>query len=303
MPYLPDTLDSIRCQTYANHEVLVWDNGSTDGTIDELQRWIPSRIQGRVIAGKPLSVGNSRAELVKMASTEFCACIDGDDINFPRRLETEVAFLLNRPEVAAVGSQVIRIDQQGDEHGLYCELPLDHDDIVHRLLYTWTLWQPTVLFRRTAVLQVGNYRDIRHEDYDLWLRLASRYKLANLPVCLVKYRVHRHNLTTSIPNAEAERDVNRAFIESAPALFGLSPAAANALKNKQGFFAFPQLWRIAGHLSRQLGGNRLDRLRSSSFLQASAHVVRRRDLLSRFLLFMVKLASQSKGASGKTGRG
>ncbi len=290
MPYLPETLESIRCQTYSNHEVLVWDNGSTDGTLEELQRWIPDRIPGRIVTGRPLSVGNSRAELVRMANTELCACVDGDDINLPHRLEKEVAFMLARPEVAAVGSQVIRIDETGAEHGQFCNLPREYDDIVHRLLHTWVMWQPAVMFRRSAVIEAGNYRDLRHEDYDLWLRLATRYKLANMGECLLKYRVHKNNLTYAIPAPEAERDVNRAYIEAAPTLFGCTPEEADMLRNKRLSFAAPVLWRIARHLSQKNGGTFRDRLVSRSFLEAAGQAVRRRDFATRLLISALRVS-------------
>ena len=122
MPYLPETLASIAAQTYHDWEVLAWDNGSTDGTVEELQKWIPSRLPGRVITGQPLSLGDSLAEMVQQCNTEFCARIDADDVNVPERLERQVAFLLAHPEVAVVGSQINRL--------------------------------------RSAVLQVGNYREL-----------------------------------------------------------------------------------------------------------------------------------------------
>src|SRR5438552_5677499 len=93
MPYLSETLASIEAQTYRDWEILVWDNGSTDGTLDELRRWIPSRLPGRIIDNRPLSLGNSLAALVEAAGTELCARIDADDVNYPERLERQVAFL------------------------------------------------------------------------------------------------------------------------------------------------------------------------------------------------------------------
>src|SRR5437763_1462931 len=81
MPYLPHTLRSIEAQTYKNWRVLASDNGSTDGTLEELQRWIPSRLPGRIIADEPLSLGKSLARLVGKAETELCARSDVDDAN------------------------------------------------------------------------------------------------------------------------------------------------------------------------------------------------------------------------------
>jgi glycosyltransferase involved in cell wall biosynthesis len=51
MPYVRETLASITGQTYRNHLILAWDNGSTDGTLEELRRWIPAHLPGRIVTG------------------------------------------------------------------------------------------------------------------------------------------------------------------------------------------------------------------------------------------------------------
>src|ERR1700761_6907929 len=90
MPYLRLTLESIANQTYKNHSIIVWENGSTDGTLEELRRWIPSRIPGFVVPGQPPSIGGSSAALVREAKTELCARTDADDIQLPDRLAVQV---------------------------------------------------------------------------------------------------------------------------------------------------------------------------------------------------------------------
>jgi glycosyltransferase involved in cell wall biosynthesis len=190
MPYLPETLASIETQTYRNWEVLVWDNGSTDGTLDELRRWIPSRLPGRVIYDNPLGLGNSLAKLVETAQTELCARIDADDVNYRSRLEQQVAFIRARPEVVLVGTDIEFIDDKGSViPGAWTH---QHEDADIRWQLRWLCpsCHPTVLFRRSAVIAAGNYRDsMPYEDHDLWLRMALLGEMANLPAVLVKYRM------------------------------------------------------------------------------------------------------------------
>jgi glycosyltransferase involved in cell wall biosynthesis len=190
MPYLPETLASIETQTYRNWEVLIWDNGSTDGTLDELRRWIPSRLPGRLVHNRPLSLGNSLASLVEAARTELCARIDADDINYPERLERQLAFLRARPEVILVGTDIEFIDDKGSViPGAWTH---QHEDADIRWQLRWECpsCHPTVLFRRSAVIAAGNYRDcMPYEDHDLWLRMALSGEMANLPAVLVKYRM------------------------------------------------------------------------------------------------------------------
>jgi glycosyltransferase involved in cell wall biosynthesis len=83
MPFLRETLASIAAQTHTNSEILVWDDDSDDGTLEELRRWIPSRIPGTIFRGRSQSVGKISAFLVEQARTELCARIDADDVNEP----------------------------------------------------------------------------------------------------------------------------------------------------------------------------------------------------------------------------
>ena len=135
MPFLPTTLASIAEQTYQNFEVLAWDNGSTDGTLEELRKWIPSCLPGRIVSDRPMGLGVSLAEMVKEARTELCARIDADDVNLPDRLEKQVEFLRVHPDVALVGTQFIRLDQNGVTHGLVYKVPEEHTAIVLFMLH------------------------------------------------------------------------------------------------------------------------------------------------------------------------
>ena len=280
MPYLPQTLASIAAQTYSNWEVLAWDNGSTDGTIAELHQWIPSRLPGQVVTEQPLSLGNALAAMVKQAQTELCARIDADDINLPQRLEKQVEFLRQHPEVAVLGSQVNRIDSQGTDHGLWTQYPLQHQDIVHWMLRSCVVWHPTVMFRRSRVLAAGNYQDIQSaEDYDLWLRVAVRDRLANLDTSLVQYRVHDQSVTqTTAAKTGLASISNQCFCQNAKALYGCSEPDALLLRERRHPQPIRVLKEIAQHLqSTQPGG---DCLQMESFMQAGRQLISSKDLRS-----------------------
>ncbi|MCP2727688.1 glycosyltransferase [Limnofasciculus baicalensis] len=287
MPYLPETLASIEAQTDKNWQVIVWNNGSTDDTVAELQKWIPSRLPGKVITGDPLSVGASLARMVEICDTEFCARIDADDVNLPERLEKQIAFLDAHPEVAVLGSKIHIIDASGVRTQEYTT-PLDSNDIVHGLLSDNLIYHPSVMFRRLAILQVGNYQDLYPEDYDLWLRVATRYKLANLDLALVCYRVHSRS-TTQIAIAQNKSTplTNKCFSKNASLLYGLSPKEAILLRECRHPFATIPLYRVAKHLHKTQGGKFRDIFLSKSFIISTRQLISPRDIISRIIWWIL----------------
>lgn len=288
MPYLTETLASIESQTYPHWQILAWDNGSTDGTVEELHRWIPARLPGTVVTDRPLSLGNCLAAMVQHSTTEFCARIDADDINLPNRLEKQVEFLQQHPEIAVVGSQVNRIDEHGVDQGLWLQKPLHPNDIVHFLMRDCVLWHPSVMFRRSKVLEVGNYRDVfidgvrsPTEDYDLWLRMACHYQLANLDVPLLQYRVHHTSITqssaTQYPKSKA---ADTCFCYNAPALYGCSVEDARLLREWRHPNPKQILIQIAEHLQKTQGGENINRLCSTSFIHVGRQMMSSKDVLA-----------------------
>lgn len=273
MPYLPETLASIEQQTYLDWEILAWDNGSTDETLAELHRWIPARLPGRIITNQPLTLGNSLAKMVEQAQTELCARIDADDINAPLRLEKQIAFLKRHPHIAVLGTQVNRIDSQGLNHGPWTQYPTQPIDILHFMLRSCMLWHPTVMFRRSAILEVGNYRDVHGaEDYDLWLRVAAKYQLANLDETLVHYRVHDQSITqTTAAKIGLASISNQCFCRNAPALYGCSEHDALLLRERRHPQPIRVLQQIAQYLCETQPGG--DRFQINSFMQAGRQLM------------------------------
>lgn len=195
MPYLPLTLESIAAQSYRNFSIRVWDNGSTDGTLDALRAWIPSRIPGAVIHDRPMRLGPSLAALVDAAETELCARIDADDVNLPGRLAAQVEFLESHPETGIVGSQVQIIDKAGNEGEQYI-YATDDAEIRWKTIWKNQLAHPAVMFRRSVILGAGNYRDCElSEDVNLWIRAARQTQIRNIDQVLLKYRRTSASLT------------------------------------------------------------------------------------------------------------
>jgi GT2 family glycosyltransferase len=198
MPYLRELLDSLVAQTYPHHEIIAWDNGSTDGSVALLQAYIPSRIAGRVVVGQPLPLGLCRGRLMKAAQTELCAAIDADDVHHPARLARQVAYMRDHPSLVALGCLPQLIDGGGNPLPSWV-YPIEDAEIRWRTRWQSSLNAPSTLVRREAVLRAGNYRDLHTaEDLDLWMRLAQIGPMHNLSEPLVQYRRHLSNTTAQI---------------------------------------------------------------------------------------------------------
>ncbi|HSK21317.1 MAG TPA: glycosyltransferase [Longimicrobiales bacterium] len=287
MPYLRETLASIEAQTCRGWQILAWDNGSVDGTVEELNRWIPERLPGKIVTDRPASLGDARAQLVLEAPTELCAWIDADDINAPNRLELQLNFLAANPAVAAVGGQLTVVDAAGRMlPGI--RFALEDHAIVTDMLNGPGLAQPSVLFRRSAVLAVGNYRHVgavNVEDYDLWLRLAVRYQLANVEESVLRYRVHERSTTVmSERQGRMRKAVMERFAEHAPALYGCTAGEARLLSRRRHPFALPVLIRVARHLRRRSGTSAWATLRSPRFCHGAGRLLAPWDAPTRLAL-------------------
>jgi glycosyltransferase involved in cell wall biosynthesis len=188
MPYVRSTLESIVNQSYRNHRIIAWDNGSTDGTLALLNEYIPARIPGVVVSGVPLRLGPTLAEALKMADTELCAVVHGDDINHPWRLARQVAFMQSHPHVGILGGQSDFIDESGNAISGWS---FPQDDATLRWQARWSppFMHANVMFRRNVILEAGNYRDYQpYEDTELWMRAAPLTEFANLADTIIQYR-------------------------------------------------------------------------------------------------------------------
>tara|TARA_Y100000590_G_C15672390_1_gene996746 strand:- start:421 stop:1401 length:981 start_codon:yes stop_codon:yes gene_type:complete len=197
MPFIKDCLESIHSQTFKNQQIIVWDNGSNDGSIDELKKWIPNLIPGEIILNKPIdNLGECRAELIKRAQTELIAIMDCDDICHKKRLEMQVPLINKSLDIAGVGSYINRIDEKNNFISLE-KLPHTNPNILKwQLLFRNSIYQPTMLLRKSLVLSAGNYNFLETaQDYDLWFRLINRGKIKIINKPLLNYRIVKNSVS------------------------------------------------------------------------------------------------------------
>lgn len=207
---LPTALDSILAQTIQDWELIAVDDGSTDRSGQILQDYAARDDRFRIIRRSNGGVAAALNDALAAAGGEFCARMDADDIALPERLGLQVEYLERNPNCVAVGTQVILIDEDGDEIGPMKGLPTDHESIDRALLsFAWPIVHPSVMMRTDALCKIGGYsvEAFPLEDHDLFLRMAEIGRLANLPQSLLQYRRHTGSVSTESRQGEKKLTV------------------------------------------------------------------------------------------------
>ena len=208
--YLREAIEGILNQTFTDFEFIIIDDGSTDGTAAILDSYSDSRIQ--VIHLPHRGLTKSLQFGLQTARGEFFARQDADDISLPTRLERQVNFLQDHPEVAVVGIDMRQIDQDGN-FLKWMRLPRDDRAIRSHLVKVSPFGHGSIMARRACLLAVGGYRSefALTQDRDLWLRVAECYQMAILPEPLYLLRKHKASVSTT------QRGLQRRFGDRARA--------------------------------------------------------------------------------------
>ncbi|MDM0108310.1 glycosyltransferase [Variovorax sp. J22R24] len=193
--YLREALDSILGQTFADFEVLIVDDSSSDGTLDIIRAYADSRVKILTGPGKGLAAALNLA--IREARGEFIARMDADDIADTTRVGKQVAFLDEHPEVGVCGTLF-----QQFMHGDAIHYHMENVRYIDMMMGCY-IGHPTAMFRRELFAKHELFYDESmrfSEDYDLWSRAIRITRLANIPEVLLRYR--RHNDSASIVHVE-----------------------------------------------------------------------------------------------------
>jgi GT2 family glycosyltransferase len=194
--YLAEAIESILDQTFQDFEFTIVDFGSTDNSKLIISRYAGSDSRVKFHEVPHCGLGEARNAACTLAQGKYIAIMDADDVSLPDRLLWELEFMERHPEVGVVGGAVECIDAAGRALITWGN-PVGDREIRSALNETCPLWQPTVLIRRDAFVSLGGYRPhfAPAEDYDLWLRMAEHFQIANLEQVVVKYRIHPHQVS------------------------------------------------------------------------------------------------------------
>lgn len=189
--FLARAIESILGQSFGDFEFILIDDGSTDatGSILEQYRLQDSRIQ--VLRQPNLGLIEALNRGCRIAKGRYIARMDADDIALTDRFRLQVEFMEKNSSIGLLGGAVEYVNAEGKTLGI-SRNPSGDGEIREALASCSPFWHPTVMMRREAFESVGGYRKafVQAEDYDLWLRIAERFQMANLESAIVQYRFH-----------------------------------------------------------------------------------------------------------------
>lgn len=194
--YLEASLASIFAQDYPNFEVIIVDDGSSDGSLERLQE-LQGRYPFTLIAQANSGVSAALNRGLACATGKYVATPDLDDLMLPHSLSVRAEYLEGHPDTPCVGALVSFIDEHGNwikNEDADSVLELHFDQILRDTL---VIGAPVALYRRSALDKVGGYdSDIRVQDFQMTLKLAALgAPLAIIPLRVTYYRRHLGNLS------------------------------------------------------------------------------------------------------------
>ena len=189
--FLSESVESILAQTFPDFEFVIIDDGSTDNTADILSAYAKRDSRLHVFSQQNRGRAESLNRGIELASGRYIARMDADDVATPNRLQDQVNFLERHTDVCLLGGTCELITCNGQVMQVI-RCPLEDSAIQSDMLVGNPMWHPAVTMRKEIVLASGGYRKalVDAEDYDLWLRMAERSRLANLPQIVLRYRIH-----------------------------------------------------------------------------------------------------------------
>jgi glycosyltransferase involved in cell wall biosynthesis len=198
--YITEAIESVLNQTFKDFELLIVNDGSTDDTVEIINKFQDPRIR-LIHNDRNRGLVYTRNVLLSEARGEYIAILDSDDIAIPNRLALQYEHFQKHPELALCGGHGMVINHLGETINTpRLKVPIGSENIKITLLFWNTFVNSTVMYKKEVLLEFNGYNDFAPaEDYELFTRIAAKYAVDNIDAILVKYRDHDHN--TSVVQA------------------------------------------------------------------------------------------------------
>ncbi|RYE76738.1 MAG: glycosyltransferase family 2 protein, partial [Oxalobacteraceae bacterium] len=211
------SLDSVDAQTCRVDEIIVVDDGSSDGTEAALRERNDERIRYHWQANAGVSAARNRG--MAMARGRYIALLDSDDIWLPDKIALQCGFLDARPDYGMVLCDVIRTDGDHRDTDVFHRREVIREDgwVLRWILHNPSLVPASVMFRREVYEQVGGFDESLRtaEDIDFHLRVARRWQIGVLEFALVRaMRGHDGLSATSSTYDDYVKVMERAVAEA-----------------------------------------------------------------------------------------
>ena len=194
--YLKRALQSVINQTLKPTEIVIVKDGpltkELDDCIEDFQKQ-NSKLFKILSFKENRGLGLALRDGVKACKYEYIARMDRDDISKPDRFEKQFNYLQKHPETALLGTWITEFSKDENNPDTVTKLPCTHQEIIKFAKRRNPFRHVTVVFKKSAVIQSGNYRDfLWFEDYDLFVRILQKgYIAANISECLVNVRADK----------------------------------------------------------------------------------------------------------------
>lgn len=194
--YLKRALQSVINQTLKPTEIVIVKDGpltkELDDCIEDFQKQ-NSKLFKILSFKENRGLGLALRDGVKACKYEYIARMDSDDISKLDRFEKQFNYLQKHPETALLGTWITEFSKDENNPDTVTKLPCIHQAIIKFAKRRNPFRHVTVVLKKSAVIQSGNYRDfLWFEDYDLFVRILQKgYIAANIPECLVNVRADK----------------------------------------------------------------------------------------------------------------
>jgi len=250
--FVREAIESVLAQDYADFEVVIVNDGSTDGTREILAEYEASDRRIKLIDKPNGGIVSALNEGLRHCSGEYLARMDADDIAMPRRLRLQVDHLDRNPDCVIVGGSAISVDREGRPVARTTGGRHSQTDLSVFPARVSVSMHPLITLRKEALLAIGGYRSSypHAEDYDLFLRLAPFGTVENPKEDMLIYR--RHEDAISIRNMEAQERSSALAEAEAIACAGYVPVPPPLLESYVRLRIFRRYLRLDSNVAKAM---------------------------------------------------
>lgn len=195
--FIVESVESVLKQRGVKFEIILIDDGSTDGSLTILKDLQNKNANVHVLNSPGQGLVDALNYGILNAKGDYVARLDADDKMAADRLVIQSNYLNENVTVAVVGSQLSFLNSDGNTVTGFSRYPCDSNLLAKKIVEGCFLAHPSVMFRKSLIQNLGGYRkQFTHaEDYDLWLRVSQYFDLANIDLPLTYYRQHPNQVS------------------------------------------------------------------------------------------------------------